>query len=111
MIKPNELTNKDLQIFKSEYDRLITERKRIDLQIEAILTTSALKLEKIFNTNRLDYAHVANAYSAFSTGDMESMQFRIVDTTIRDLFLQDEKNFKFTYLKVTLASRPPAQPT
>lgn len=95
MIRCTELTNEELKVYKEEYDRLFQERKRLDLQIDAILTTAALKLEKVYDTSRLDFAHLSNAYSAFTSNNLESMQFKIVDTTIRDLFFLNERNFSF----------------
>ena len=95
----NDLTNRDLKLYNAEYDRLRSERDRIDLQIEAILTTSALKLEEEMNKRRLDYAHLSNAYSAFVQNDLESMQFAIVDQTIRDLFFLNPDKFKFVTIE------------
>lgn len=95
----NDLTNRDLKLYNAEYDRLRSERNRIDLQIEAILTTSALKLEEEMNKRRLDYAHLSNAYSAFVQNDLESMQFAIVDQTIRDLFFLNPDKFEFVTIE------------
>ena len=95
----NNITNPDLKVYKEEYDRLIKERKRLDLLMDAVLTSSALKLDTIYNKNRLDYAHLSNAYSAFASGDKESMQFSIVDTTIRDLFFTDWEGFEFVTIE------------
>ena len=95
MISTSKITNAELKVYKEEYDKLLKERERVNLQIEAILTTAALKLDKQYNTNRLDYAHLSNAYSVFSQNDLESMQFKIVDITIRDLFLNDSNDYEF----------------
>lgn len=94
-ISTSEITNSELKVYKEEYDRLLQERRRLDLQMEAILTTSAVKLEKVYNTRRLDFAHLTNAYSSFTQNDLDSMQFKIADTTIRDLFFTDENQFTF----------------
>ena len=96
MINSTELTNSDLQIYKTEYEKLLMEKRRVELHINAILTTASIELDKSFNTNRLDFAHISNAYQMFVSGDTDSMQFRIADTTIRDLFLPCEQEFKFT---------------
>lgn len=93
-MKKEELTNYELSICKDEYDRLINEKRRIELQTEAILTMAAIKLSKLYDTKRLDYAHLSNAYSAFTQQDMESMQFQVVNQTIKDVFLPND-NFEF----------------
>lgn len=95
VFKNSEITNEDLKTYKEEYDRLMQELRRLDLQMEAILTTAAIKLEKVYNSRRLDYAHLSNAYSAFTQNNLDSMQFNVVDITIRDLFFRNEKEFKF----------------
>lgn len=95
MVLSGDITNIDLKIYKEEYNKLQMEERRIHLQQEAILTTAAVKLEKIFNLNRLDFAHLSNAYSVFTQNDLESMQFKIVDMTIRDLFFTNEADFEF----------------
>lgn len=95
MVTSKEISNRDLKIYKEEFDKLQTEERRIQLQKEAILTTAAMKLEKQFNLNRLDFAHLSKAYSVFTQNDLESLQFKIVDTTIRDLFLTYEADFEF----------------
>lgn len=99
MIRSSELTNGELRSYKEEYDRLFMERKRLDLHIDAILTTAAIKLEKIYNTTRLDYAHLSNAYLAYTQNGLDSMQFKIVDTTVRDLFFINERDFKFVSIE------------
>lgn len=71
MIRSSELTNGELRSYKEEYDRLFMERKRLDLHIDAILTTAAIKLEKIYNTTRLDYAHLSNAYLAYTQNGLD----------------------------------------
>jgi len=95
MALSKDITNMDLKIYKEEYDKLQMEERRIQLQKEAILTTAAMKLEKVFNLNRLDFAHLSNAYSVFTQNDLESMQFKIVDMTIRELFFTNESEFEF----------------
>ena len=95
MFSDNQITNTDLKICKEEYDKLQTEKHRIELQEEAILTMASLRLEKLLNLNRLDFAHLSNAYSTFAQNDLESMQFKIVDMTIRDLFFENELDFEF----------------
>ena len=95
MVTSKEISNSDLKIYKEEFDKLKVEERRIQLQKEAILTTAAMKLEKQLNLNRLDFAHLSNAYSVFTQNDLESLQFKIVDTTIRDLFLTHEADFEF----------------
>lgn len=91
----SELTNTELKAYQNEYAKLITERQRTDLQIDAILTTAALNLENVMNKCRLDYAHLSNAYAAFTQNDTESMQFIIVNQTIQDLFFLNSNQFEF----------------
>ena len=93
-MKKEELTNYELNICREEYDKLMSERKRIDLQLEAILTMASIKLSKAYDMKRLDYAHLSNAYSAFTQQDLESMQFQVVNQTIKDIFLPND-NFDF----------------
>lgn len=93
-MKKEELTDYELSICKDEYDRLLNEKRRIELQTEAILTMAAIKLSKLYDTKRLDYAHLSNAYSAFKQQDMESIQFQVVNQTIKDVFLPNE-DFEF----------------
>lgn len=90
-----EITNLDLRLYKEEYGRLQIESKRISLQMEAILTASALKLEAEMNKRRLDNAHLSKAYIAFTQQETDSMPFAIVDQTIKDLFFLDQNKFEF----------------
>lgn len=95
MIPSNKITDSELKICREEYDRLIVDKQRIELQMNAILTTAALRLAKRYDTNRLDYVHLSNAYNAYLQKDTESMQFKVVDMTIRNLFLNNDEKFKF----------------
>jgi hypothetical protein len=90
-----ELTNSGLKVYKQEWERLVEERQRTDLLIDAILTASSISLETVQNTRRLDFTHLHNAYSAYTQQDIDSMAFKIVDTTIRDLFFENEQYFQF----------------
>ena len=83
--------------YKDEYERLRQERDRISIQMEAILTASSVVLSDIVDRNRLDFAHLSNAYSAYSSNDLDSIAFKIVLQTIEDLFLP---NSEFTFIRI-----------
>lgn len=91
-----EITNLDLKLYNEEFRNLIAQRKRVELQIEAILTTAAIKLEEAMNKRRLDYTHLSNAYVAFTENNTESMQFAIVNQTVKDLFFLEQDKFEFS---------------
>lgn len=91
----HELTNKNIRKYKEEYNRLIADRERLNTQIDAVLTVASIELDKVYNNHRLDFAHINNAYAAFLQNDLTSMQFKLVDNTIRELFLNNDDDFKF----------------
>lgn len=91
----HELTNKNIRKYKEEYNRLIADRERLNTQIDAVLTAASIELDKVYNNHRLDFAHINNAYAAFLQNDLTSMQFKLVDNTIRELFLNNDDDFKF----------------
>ena len=96
-MRKDGLNNYDLCRYKDEYERLRQERDRISIQMEAILTASSVVLSDIVDRNRLDFAHLSNAYSAYSSNDLDSIAFKIVLQTIEDLFLP---NSEFTFIRI-----------
>ena len=91
----HELTNKNIKKYKEEYNRLVADKERLNIQIDAVLTSASIELDKVYNSHRLDFAHLNNAYTAFLQNDLISMQFKLVDNTIRELFLNNDDDFKF----------------
>lgn len=96
-MRKDGLNNYDLCRYKDEYERLRQERDRISIQMEALLTASSVVLSDIVDRNRLDFAHLSNAYSAYSSNDLDSIAFKIVLQTIEDLFLP---NSEFTFIRI-----------
>ena len=97
-MRKDGLTNNNLIRFKDEYEKLKQEKERLEVQMEALLTTSSVVLSDIMDKNRLDYSHLSNAYSAYAQNDLDSMAFKIVLQTLEDLFLPSDE---FKFIRIT----------
>lgn len=96
-MRKDGLTNYSLCEYKDEYERLRQEMKRLEVQMNAILTASSVVLSDIVDKNRLDFAHLSNAYASYQAGELDSMAFKIALQTVEDLFLP---NSEFTFIRI-----------